>query len=176
MGLLKKRMRLHNPIYKAMDDKKKEKKSNQGYIDFGNQQRAQADLDAAMKDYEGIETNIRDTYTNAAKKAGTYANTSEFNSGLQSEIQAGVRGARANAVARINAMRKAMGNTEEFKPEGYDQTQANATADKLAAAPPKEDAAPEQEIDREDTGPQTANAAANVQNLARLAALKKAKV
>lgn len=137
-GFFKKAMKIVHPAMRLFEDRG----NPQGYTDLGTQQGHQADLDSAMKDYGNIETNVRSSYTDAAKKAGTYANTNEFNSGLNSEVQSGIRGARVNAVARINAMRKAMGNNEEFKPEGFDQTQGNQTADKLAESPVKEDSAP----------------------------------
>lgn len=139
----------------------------QGYTDLGNAAAHNQDLDQAMKDYGNIETNVRNSYTDAAKKAGTYANTNEFNSGLNSEIQGGVRGARVEAVSRINALRKAAGNNEEFKPDGYDQTQGNNTANKLAENPVKEDSAAPQaapEPTAQAAAPQANNAVASVQS------------
>lgn len=161
MGLFKKIRRFVHPGSRLFD----QRGNTQGYVDIGQMNANQAALDAAMKDYGNIETDIRDQYTNAAKKAGTYADTNEFKSGLNSEVQSGVRGARVDAVKRINALRKAMGNNEEFKPEGYDTTQANQTADKLAAAPDKEES-PQSAVSDEPAVASTSNAASGVQNMA----------
>ena len=144
--------------------KEKEKKDKAGNQWLGGQARTQAELSQAEADYGNIEKNTRDTYTQAAKKAGTYANTAEFQSGFGSELQAGVRGARTEAVRRINALRKAMGNAEEFKPEGFEQTQGNVTADKLAAAPAQEDSAPEEVAAPEPPAAETGNATQSVQS------------
>lgn len=137
----------------------------QGFMNLGSSKAHQQDLDSAMADYQNIPTAIRDQYTAASKKAGTFANTNEFNSGLNSEVNAGVRGARVNAVARINAIKKSLGQAEDFKPEGYDQTQANATQDNLANNPAK-DVEPTPAPAAEEANPQApvANAAAAVQN------------
>ena len=139
----------------------------QGYMNLGAANARNAAINDAMADYGKIEGNIRDSYTNAAKKAGTYANTNEFNSGLNSEIQAGVRGARVDAVNRIHALQRAAGGKEGdagwFNPEGYDQTQGNTTKDKLAQTPPKD--AEEAPVNA-DAVAQTAptNSATSVQN------------
>jgi len=138
----------------------------QGYMNLGQNQAENASLGQAMTDYNNIEPTIRNKYIDAAKKAGTYSDTGEFQNGLNSEVQAGVRGARVDAVGRINALRKQMGNNEEFKPDDFAATQGNATADKLAAAPPPEDS-PASVPPPEATGfspANTANAATGVQN------------
>lgn len=165
MGIFKKVRRFVHPGSRLFD---KRGDGNQGAINMASSQAHQADLDAAMKDYEGIEGNIKQQYTDAARRAGTYADTPEFQSGLGSEIQAGVRGARTNAVARINAMRRAMGINEDFNPEGYNQTQANNTAEKLANAPSDSEAQAPQTpaADAEKAAPEaTNNAAADVQSV-----------
>lgn len=91
----------------------------------------QEELTAAEKDYGLIPDRLKENYTNAAIKAGTYANTPEFAQGLDSEVQAGARGARFEAEARINSLRKAMGNEEVWKPEESGQTAGNMTKDQL---------------------------------------------
>lgn len=170
MGLFKKIRRITHPGTRLFD----KRGNNDGYIDIGKRDAQNADLASAMEDYGKIETNVRDTYTNAAKKAGTYADTAEFKSGLGSEVQAGVRGARVNAAQRINAMRRAMGNNEEFKPEGVDQTQGNNTADKLMASPEKEEASATGPDADAPEAPAGANATTSLQSSAqkRLAALR----
>lgn len=128
----------------------------------------QAQLDRVMKDYENIPHMINDAYTKSAQQAGTYANTPEFLAGLQSEVEAGARGARVAEAARINALRKDLDNKfkggsmtkgadgwksgyEEFKPDGFDQTQAGATEQALLN-PPTPEPEPEAEIREAPTG------------------------
>ncbi len=161
MGLFKKIRRIVHPGSRLFD---KRGDGGKGYEALGTHNAHQADLDAAMKDYEGIPASIRNQYTASAKRAGTYADTGEFNSGLNSEVNAGVRGARVNAVARINSLRKIMGNNEEFKPEGFDQTQANNTQTTLANQPAPEEA-PEPSVDADGgTSAFSANSTTSVQN------------
>lgn len=130
----------------------------------------QAQLDATMKEYEALPTTINDAYTNSAKTAGTFANTPEFMAGLQSEVDAGVRGARVAEAARINALRKAMDNKfkgsmeyEEFKPEGLGETDANATHEALQNPAPA--AEPEPTAPAVDTAaPKPPTASTSVQS------------
>lgn len=117
----------------------KGKDSSAAWTDYGNYQARQAELDAAMKEYENVPTTLRAKYLDAAKKAGTYGATDEFNSGLESEVVAGSRGARVGLANRINALKKAMGQEDTFDPEGLGQTQANMTQDQLRNAPLQED-------------------------------------
>lgn len=67
-------------------------------------------------EYGGIDDVLRKNYMDAAKRAGTYGNTAEFSSGLDSEVKAGSRGARTALAARINALRKSLG-MPEFAPQ-----------------------------------------------------------
>lgn len=94
-----------------------------------------AELDSAMKEYNDVPTSLRKSYTEAAQRAGTYANTPEFASGMDSEVQAGARGARVALASRINALKKALGHTDEFKPEGLGETQGGQTRDALVTNP-----------------------------------------
>ena len=114
------------------------KQGEQDWQNLGQHNARQAELDAAMKEYEDVPTLIRNKYSEASKKAGTYAATPEFASGMDSEVLAGSRGARVGLAARINALRRAMGNTEEFNPEGYTQTRANETQEHLRNNPEPE--------------------------------------
>lgn len=93
------------------------------------------ELEDAMKEYNDVPTTIRKSYTEAAQRAGTYANTPEFGAGLDSEVVAGSRGARVGIAGRINALKKALGHIDEFKPEGLGETQANLTKETLADKP-----------------------------------------
>lgn len=93
------------------------------------------ELEDAMKEYNDVPMTIRKQYTEAAQRAGTYANTPEFGAGLDSEVQAGSRGARVGIAGRINALKKALGHTDTFAPEGLGETQGNATKDALTANP-----------------------------------------
>lgn len=72
-----------------------------------------AALDKMMKDdvtaYQGAPEFIRSNYTNAAKNAGTYSDTAEFQKGLNDEIALGVAGVDEIALARMNALRQARG-------------------------------------------------------------------
>lgn len=91
-------------------------------------------LEAAMKEYDAIPGTIHAKYGDVAKQAGTYANTPEFMSGLQSEVDAGARGARVGMVGRINALRKELG-MEDFNPDGYAETQAGANQQAIMNMP-----------------------------------------
>lgn len=148
MGLkkfVKRVSKVLHPIGSSLiKDDEAEAKKKQGETDWqnlGQNTARQAELDAAMKEYEDVPTLIRGKYSDAAKRAGTYANTPEFASGMESEVTAGARGARVGLAARINALRKAMGNNEEFNPEGYTQTRANETQEALRDNPEQDTSA-----------------------------------
>jgi len=96
---------------------------------------AQNELDNEMAGYDKIPDTLRTAYTQSAQKAGTYGNTPEFQAGLNADVQAGTRGARVAAASRINALRRSLNMTEEFKPENWDATQGNATQDYLRNNP-----------------------------------------
>ena len=132
-----------NPFKKKMNRLMGKSNKSKGW-EQGQQKFAQAtgdrlanegQLGAAMKEYEDAPNVVRKTYLDSARKAGTYGDTAEFEQGLQSEVQAGARGARVGIAGRINALKKALGHTDEFKPENFGQTQGNATADTIRNAP-----------------------------------------
>lgn len=52
----------------------------------------------------GIHDLIQNNYTNAAKRAGTYANTDQFNAGLTDEVGYGEKGAMLDSQNRLNAI------------------------------------------------------------------------
>jgi len=102
---------------------------------LGQQAGYRSSLDQEMKDYDKIPTMLRDKYTQFAQRAGTYGNTPEFQAGLNSEVQAGARGARVEAASRINALRRSLGMAEDFNPENYQASQGNATQEALRNSP-----------------------------------------
>lgn len=71
----------------------------------------QAQLADSEKEYHGLPSSLLKQYTENARRAGTFANTDEFNTGLQSDVQGGLRGARISQAARINALRTRLGMT-----------------------------------------------------------------
>src|SRR5689334_16176797 len=110
MGFFSSVAKIVHPASSALGIGKKSHKPGAKFKgNLANQQR-KAELDEAMKAYDLIPQNIKDSYTKTAQTAGTFANTPEFAAGLQSEVDAGVRGARVAEAARINSMRKALDN------------------------------------------------------------------
>lgn len=67
------------------------------------------ELGELERDYQNIPNSLRDKYTAAAQAAGTYGNTDQFKTGLDSEVQAGTRGARLENIGRQNAIRQYLG-------------------------------------------------------------------
>jgi len=120
------------------------KKGQETYFQsVGDRAANEKGLADAMKEYDNVPNTIRSTYIDTARKAGTYGDTDQFRSGLESEVLAGSRGARVGIAGRINALKKALGHTDKFEPEGLGQTQANQTQETIANAPsaPAEDSA-----------------------------------
>lgn len=78
----------------------------------GANERLLTDLE---KEYSEVPNFLKQNYANAARGAGTFSNTQEFQVGLDSDVQAGARGARAGLSERINALRRSLGR-EEFQP------------------------------------------------------------
>jgi len=102
---------------------------------YAKGQAIKGELDREVADYDKIPTMLNDKYTQYARRAGTYGDTPEFQVGLKSEVQAGARGARTAAAARINALKKSLGEAEDFKPEGLGGTQGNVTQETIKNAP-----------------------------------------
>lgn len=73
-------------------------------------------LEQEMKDYEGIDAKMREHATADARRAGTYADTREFNTQLEGEAQARGRGLKAMSRERQNSLRAKLGLTA--LPEG----------------------------------------------------------
>lgn len=138
-NIFKKIKNIVHPGSKLFMDANEKKDSSGAWKSQGEQDARNAELSAAMKEYNDVPTMLRQNYLDASKRAGTYGNTAEFNSGLESEVVAGSRGARIGLASRINALKKALGHTDEFKPEGYQQTQAAATQATLTDNPLRED-------------------------------------
>jgi hypothetical protein len=89
-------------------------------------------LSQEEKDYEKIPDTLKQSYTGAAQRAGTYSDTPQFKSELDSEVQAGTRGARIESVARQNALRTALGMSALSDPSVVDpSTQGAATQQAL---------------------------------------------
>ena len=124
-----------NPI-KGLILGKDKKKTNVPYLTgIGETREREASLASAMKEYDEIPGMLRSGYLDTAKRAGTFGATPEFEAGLNSEVEAGARGARVSTAARINSLKKALGHTDVFNPEGVGQTQSNLTEDQLRNAP-----------------------------------------
>ncbi len=66
-------------------------------------------LSALEKEYEGIPDRLRELYTNAAQRGGTYAQTNEFRVGMQGEVNQGTRGAQAALGTRMAALYEQLG-------------------------------------------------------------------
>jgi hypothetical protein len=84
---------------------------------------------AMLKEEEDALTNLRPTlegkYKGQAKSAGTYADSPEFARGLESDVQAGYRGAAMTLQDRINAIRRRLGMEET----AFSETAPSASAD-----------------------------------------------
>ena len=69
-------------------------------------------LQEEMTSWKDMPTRIKTSQIDAAKRAGTFAETPEFNAGLTSDVKAQERGARLEAVRRMNALRRRLGLQE----------------------------------------------------------------
>lgn len=98
----------------------------------------EADLAALEKDFSDIPNQLKGMYADKARAAGTYAETNEFRRGLDSDVQAGARGAQALLSGRINALRTKLGReplegTAAAGPTAVTDNPSNLTGDKSAA-------------------------------------------
>lgn len=89
-----------------------EKKGSGGGVGEGNMPSPQDQLAGALADYRDIDKNALEGATKGAKAAGTYAETPEFQQGLQAEAGAEARGMKYAQLSRINAIRKQLGLPE----------------------------------------------------------------
>ena len=71
----------------------------------------QKELADLQSDWDKMPEVLRNRYTADSQRAGTYSNTGEFASGLNSEIDAGLPGAYATNMSRQNALQKELGLT-----------------------------------------------------------------
>lgn len=98
------------------DKKKAAEEAKQKGLAIGEGEGSREQMDAERgeleKQYASLPQMLRDSYTGSARKAGTYADTPEWQKGLSSEVQAGARGARVPLTARIQALRRALGMAE----------------------------------------------------------------
>ena len=67
------------------------------------------ELSDLQRDFENTPELLRTRYTSDAQRAGTFSNTGEFASGLDSEVEAGIPGARASNMARQQALQAELG-------------------------------------------------------------------
>lgn len=142
MGSLKKKLKKHLPgiAMKVLgqkeedaDESAKRQEAREGAAAGASRGEQEAQRLAAEAEYAGLEGTLSKNYADNARRAGTYADTGEFQSGLRSDVSAGLRGARMSQAARINALRKQLG-MEDFKAPETQGTQvdpltfANSTA------------------------------------------------
>jgi hypothetical protein len=84
-----------------------------GYRSENQGATAAAEIDAALKSEEEaakqLDPFLRANYTGSAKNAGTFADTEQFKKGFEDDLQAGLTGAEAVSLDRINALRAARG-------------------------------------------------------------------
>jgi hypothetical protein len=69
----------------------------------------QAELNEELQALGGLEKRVYAGTEGESRVAGTYADTPEFRQGLASEQQARARGARMEALRRINERQRALG-------------------------------------------------------------------
>ena len=102
------------------DNKKAENRAEslEGRLEAQPGELAEQELATEEAGLSGLGTAITTRLTDAAKKAGTFAGTSGFQTGLESEQKAQLKGARAEKIGRINALRKRLARPE------YDEASA----------------------------------------------------
>lgn len=93
--------------------------------DAGTKAKRTGELGELEKEYDTIPDTLRSQYEHDARRAGTFAETPQFRSGLESEVGAGARGARVANVARQNALRKLLGMPELPSPNGQPKAPVN---------------------------------------------------
>ena len=140
----------------------------------------QLERSAAEKEYGDLEQEytviperLRELYSAAAKKGGTYSDTGEFKAGLDSEVGQGTRGAQAILQQRLSALRSKLGMPAQAgdNPGSGLMTASNKVGDSTTSAPASSDSSAPATSD----APQTATSsttAADSQNAVSKATLK----
>ena len=88
---------------------KSEKEAAQAALAGQPEEQARAQLGSELKSYGNIDKTALEQATEASKRAGTYAPTREFQTGLAGEAGAEARGIRGVSLARINALKQRLG-------------------------------------------------------------------
>lgn len=107
--VVKKALKITNPILgekigdKLLPDEKKEGVPGETPHDY------QADLDRELADYGKIGTGVREQLTETGRRAGTYSDSPEFKSAVESEAGTVERFQKEAAQNRINELRKRLG-------------------------------------------------------------------
>ena len=135
-----------------------------------NRTRDEQELTSLQGDYDAIPDRLRSLYSNAAKKAGTASDTTEFKAGLESETQQGTRGAQAALGGRLTALYQRLGRPlpEGMGGQAWDPSAAQATnsvdntVDNSTTASTEGGAAPAPEPDAPEAPATTQNAVAKV--------------
>lgn len=82
---------------------------DQAYKDSGS---GQMELDTLNKQYGTLADDLKAYYGDAAKRAGTYSGTGEFDAGLKYQTAQGYSGAEYALRNRMNALNRALGKDE----------------------------------------------------------------
>ena len=135
-----------------------------------NRTRDEQELTELQRSYDGIPDQLRSLYSNAARKAGTSSDTTEFKAGLESETQQGTRGAQAALGGRLTALYQRLGKPlpEGMGGQAWDPSAAQATnsvdntVDNSTTASTEGGAAPAPEPDAPEAPATTQNAVAKV--------------
>ena len=89
----------------------------------------EASINDIQKEYDAVPDSLNSLYTNAAKRAGTYSQTGEFNAGLRSEVNQGTRGAQAALGSRLHALYTRLGRPMPQHLEQYGAGSQEQTVD-----------------------------------------------
>ena len=122
-----------DPAATYLQDQQDAKEQAQKAEAYGIEQAQRAareqELSDLQRDFEKTPELLRTRYTSDAQRAGTYSNTGEFASGLDSEVEAGIPGARASNMARQQALQAELG----LPVTTYDTSAAEPTPPPVAA-------------------------------------------
>lgn len=118
-------------------DSKEQAKKNEAYAaEQAGRQAKEKELNDLQGDFEKMPELLRTRYTADAQRAGTYSSTGEFASGLDSEIEAGIPGARASNMSRQQALQRELGLPESvYDTSTVEPALAPAVAPTAAALP-----------------------------------------
>ena len=132
--------------------------SSIGNLEEGTRVANEQALSSLEGEYAGIPDALRNSYGNAARRAGTWGNTDEFAAGLESEVRGGTRGARTLLHGRINALRSALGREAFVDPEFTPDPITNNTGDNEGSAISDTDSGAAPVGDNDDEGSSAPNA------------------